>query len=94
MGTRLSANGTIGHFWPENKSKWLASLVHQLGIRTQEVAAVGDTLADVPMLRVVGHPFYVGTDRPDDLPERFHHPDGDIHEIAKGIVGIPATSTA
>ena len=60
----------------------------------QEVAAVGDTLSDMPMLRAVGHPFYVGTDRPHDLPERSCRADGDIYEIAKEIVSIPDTSTA
>jgi phosphoserine phosphatase len=59
-----------------------------LGLRLDEVAAVGDSRGDIDMLHTVGHPFFVGQTKPIGLEQVSHHPDGDIYEIAQLIVHI------
>ncbi|MFQ5873863.1 MAG: HAD family hydrolase [Dehalococcoidia bacterium] len=87
VGTGPSPNGDISHFWPHDKPRWLAELTQQLGLGLNEVVAVGDSSSDLDMLRVVGHPFFVGRDKPEGLEHVSHHPDGNIHEVAQQIVG-------
>ena len=87
VGTRLSAEGEIAHFWPHDKPRWVSKLADQLELGRHEVAAIGDSPGDVDMLRAVGYPYYVGRSKPDSLKEAFHYPDGDILRIAQHITG-------
>lgn len=94
VGSTLSPEGEISHFWPQDKHRWLAERARQLGVELGDVAAVGDSLGDVEMLRLVGHPFFVGSIKPDVLANVPHFPDGDIHTIAQHIVLSDSLSPA
>ena len=87
VGTGLSSDGQITHFWPEGKALWVAGLADKLGVDMRDVAAVGDSRGDVPMLLAVGHPYWVGEAVPAELDGRvIHEPDGDIRVVADSIV--------
>ena len=87
VGTALSPDGRITHFWPEDKALWLTELACKLNVDMRDVAAVGDTRGDVPMLLAVGHPYWVGGAVPPELNGRVvHQPDGDIRAVAESIV--------
>ncbi len=86
VGTRLAADGRIAHFWPEDKARWVAALAGRLGYDLREVTAVGDSAGDLPMLRVVGAPFFVGRCLPESLAAAVHQPEGDIERIARRII--------
>ncbi len=86
VGTRLADDGTIEHFWPEDKARWLRTLAVDLGIGLDQIAAVGDSSGDVPMLQTVGLPYFVGHDLPLELHAVSHLPDGDIDRIAQSII--------
>ena len=43
VGTGLSRDGRIRHFWPVDKARWLAEVAHALGVDMRDVAAVGDS---------------------------------------------------
>ena len=87
VGTGLSSDGQITHFWPEGKALWVAGLADKLGVDMRDVAAVGDSRGDVPMLLAVGHPYWVGEAVPAELDGRvIHEPDGDIRVVAERIV--------
>ena len=86
-GTGLSSDGEITHFWPRDKAFWLARLASRLGVDMDDVAAVGDSRGDVPMLSAVGHPYWVGETVPPQLNGKvIHEPDGDIRVVAESIV--------
>ena len=85
VGVRLSPDRQITHFWPHDKPIWVAELARDLGLDLGNVAAVGDSLNDLHMLRVVGHPFFVGAIKPEGLEESAYFPEGDILQIAKQI---------
>lgn len=87
VGTQYQADGPIGHFWPEDKPRWLRALAESLGLRMDQVAAVGDSVGDLPMLRVVAFPFFVGPTRPSGIDHLVHRPDGDILSIARDLIG-------
>ncbi len=80
VGTGLSDEGRIEHFWPADNARWVRELIGRLGLRRDEVAAVGDSWGDAEMLRSVGHPFFVGRSLPPGL-DAAHLPDGDILEV-------------
>ena len=87
VGTGLSSDGEITHFWPKDKALWLARLARKLGVDMGDVAAVGDSRGDVPMLSAVGHPYWVGETVPPQLNgEAIHEADGDIRVVAESIV--------
>lgn len=88
VGTGLAADGRIAHFWPEDKARWVAALASRLGCDLRAVAAVGDSSGDVPMLRLVGAPFFVGRQLPEGLAAAVHRPAGDIGWIAHRIVEL------
>ena len=75
--------GEIQHFWPSDKPLWLARHASSLGIDLSEVAAVGDSLGDVPMLAAVGHPFFVGAELPREIAHAVHAPNADLRDIAR-----------
>jgi phosphoserine phosphatase len=85
IGTGVQS-GDIQHFWPSDKPVWLAQHAHALGIELSEVAAVGDSHGDVPMLAAVGHPFFVGADLPAEIAHAIHAPNADLREIAQRIL--------
>lgn len=86
VGTNLAADGTITHFWPEDKARWIRALTVDRTIGLDQVAAVGDSAGDVPMLQTIGLPFFVGKSLPPGLPPVTHIPDGDIDQIARTII--------
>ena len=86
MGTGLSEDGTITHFWPQDKATWLERLAGDLGVRRRDAAAVGDSRADIPMLRFAGRSVWVGEALPPELSGvATHAPDGDIRLVAERI---------
>ena len=78
--------GEIQHFWPDDKPVWLARHASTLGIDMSQVAAVGDSHGDVPMLAAVGHPFFVGAELPREIAHAVHAPNPDMREIAQLIL--------
>jgi HAD superfamily phosphoserine phosphatase-like hydrolase len=87
-GTGLLDDGSVDHFWPEDKATWLEELMRRMGFRRDEAVAVGDSFLDAPMFSVVGQAIYVGSTVPLGV-HAIHVPDGDIYQIARGIVGGP-----
>ena len=90
VGTGLLPDGRISHFWPEDKALWVAGLADKLGVDMRDVAAVGDSRGDVPMLLAVGHSYWVGEAVPAELDGKVihHEPYGDIREVAESIVWV------
>ncbi len=86
VGTRVSEAGEISHFWPADKASWLARLARRLQLELTQVAAVGDSTGDLPMLRLAGFPIFVGKTRPEELSPEAHDPEGNIYRIAQRIV--------
>ncbi|MYD50320.1 MAG: HAD-IB family phosphatase [Dehalococcoidia bacterium] len=86
-GTALTPDGQITHFWPEDKALWLTHLARKLGVDMRDMAAVGDTRGDLPMLLAVGHPYWVAKAVPSELDGKVvHQPDGDMLAVAERIV--------
>jgi phosphoserine phosphatase len=79
-------SGEIQHVWPSDKPVWLSRHANSLGIGMSDVAAVGDSGGDVPMLAAVGHPFFVGAHLPAEIAHAVHAPDADLREIAQRIL--------
>ena len=88
VGTGVSATGCIDHFWPEDKPVWLRWHAAALGIALTDVAAVGDSTSDVPMLAAVGYPVFVGRDRPPAIAHAEHSPDGNLREIVERLLHV------
>ena len=87
VGTGLSPDGVITHFWPQDKALWLTRLSDNLGVDMRDVAAVGDSSGDLPMLLSVGHRYWVGQTIPPELHrEVIHEPGGDMRLVAHQIV--------
>ena len=87
VGQGLSAEGSITHFWPQDKANWLTELAGILGVEMKDVAAVGDSGGDIPMLLSVGHRFWVGQTIPTQLAGRvIHDPSGDIPLVAQRMI--------
>ena len=83
----LSSEGLITHFWPKDKALWLTGLADELGVDMKDVAAVGDSSGDRPMLLSVRHRYWVGRTTPTELDrEVIHEPGGDIAWLAHKIV--------
>lgn len=87
VGQGLSTEGSITHFWPQDKALWLTGLARELGVDMREVAAVGDSGGDIPMLLSVGHRFWVGETIPSQLEGKvIHDPSGDICMLAQRMI--------
>ncbi len=86
-GTGLTEDGQITHFWPEDKARWLVALAKRLSVDPAGVAAVGDSAGDIPMLRSVGHAFFVGEALPRELAHAAHRPAAHIGELVDEILG-------
>lgn len=87
VGTGLGDDGAVAHFWPEDKARWLRGLAADRGLEMGEVAAVGDSWGDVPMLRAAGRPYFVGPSLPPGLERAVYLPDGDLRRVAEHILG-------
>ena len=62
-------------------------LADRLGVNMRDVAAVGDSSGDIPMLLSVGHRYWVGQTIPPELDrEVVHEPGGDMRSVAESIV--------
>lgn len=85
VGTGLSGETEIDHFWPVDKARWLAGLIDELDLPPARVAAVGDSRGDIDLLLTAGHRYFVGAELPPELEGSIHYPDGDILEIARAI---------
>ena len=88
VGTQLLQTGEIVHFWPEDKPRWLARKIDELGLTRREVAAVGNSRDDMKMLRAAGYSFFVGPEKPDKLDEVLYYPDGNILQVSEVIARI------
>jgi HAD superfamily phosphoserine phosphatase-like hydrolase len=86
VGTALLEDGSVDHFWPEDKATWLEGLMRRIGVRRDETLAIGDSWLDVPMFGVAGEVIYVGPTVPPAV-HATHIPGGDIYQIARGIIG-------
>lgn len=84
VGTALDGAGRITHLLPEDKPVWSTALAARLGVPSDRTAGVGDSSGDVPLLRAVRHPYFVGTDLPGGLPRHaIHMPDGNLLALAR-----------
>jgi phosphoserine phosphatase len=86
FGTEPDGNGGFRHVFPATKPTLLAEYANALGVSPEQIAAVGDTPGDVPMLRTVRVSIYVGTTLPDDFTPTWHLPAAPIDEIARIIL--------
>ena len=87
VGARLSSGGLITHFWPQDKALWLTGLAAKLGVDMKDVAAVGDSSGDIPMLLSVGLRYWVGQTTPPQLDGKvIHVPAVDMRLVAHRIV--------
>jgi phosphoserine phosphatase len=87
IGTEYVPGGEGVGFWPEDKPTFVDRTAHALGIGMDQVAAVGDSSGDVPMLRAVGRSAFVGSVLPEAFTPDIHAPGGDILRIVKGLIG-------
>ena len=87
VGTGLSSDGLITSFWPRDKAAWLTRVARDLGTDVRDVAAVGDSRGDIPMLLSAGRRYWVGQTVPYELGRDVgHEPGGDILRVARRIV--------
>jgi phosphoserine phosphatase len=86
VGTGWQNDGTISHFWPEDKAIYLGSLLSELNLDRTALAAVGDSYGDIPMLNLASRSYFVGPDIPADLSHAEHWPDADIDQIVSSML--------
>ena len=89
VGTKATRERRIEHFWPEDKPGWLKGQAATRGVRLEDVAAIGDSRGDVPMLAAVGHPIFVGAERPEAIAHVEHAPNGDLREVVERLLARP-----
>jgi HAD superfamily phosphoserine phosphatase-like hydrolase len=85
-GTRL-IDGRVEHVWPTDKGRWLRSLIKQLDLPQQAVAAIGDSEGDRELLEAAGVRYCVGA-RKIEVEGVVHMPDASILEIAQQLVAM------
>ena len=89
VGTQWRADDEIVHFWPADKATWLAGRATEFGLHPAEIAAIGDSAGDLPMLNYAGTGYFVGQN-PADLPSHVRHwPAADISEIVRDLLSDP-----
>jgi phosphoserine phosphatase len=86
FGTEPDGNGGYRHVFPATKPTLLAEYANALDLSPEQIAAVGDTPNDVPMLRAARISIYVGPTLPDDFIPTWHLPAAPIDEIARIIL--------
>lgn len=90
LGTALLPGGGIGHVWAEDKAEWLEKKMRTAGLARRQVAAVGDSTGDLPLLSAVGLPVFVGKGTVAGLPETARHmPEADLRDVARRILDEP-----
>jgi phosphoserine phosphatase len=86
VGTEPDGNGGYRHVFPATKPTLLAEYASAADVSPEQIAAVGDTPSDVPMLRAARISIYVGTTLPGDFTPTWHLPGAPIDEIARVIL--------
>lgn len=86
FGTEPDGNGGYRHVFPATKPTLLAEYANALDVSPEQIAAVGDTPGDVPMLRTARVSIYVGITLPDGFTPTWHLPAASIDEIARLIL--------
>ncbi|MHB8160607.1 MAG: HAD family hydrolase [Thermoleophilia bacterium] len=87
IGSDLDGLGAIRHRWPLDKVRFIQSIMNKRGLRDVDVAAVGDSWGDIPMLELVGLPIFVGALDAKRLPNNtICLPNADIRDVAKAII--------
>lgn len=83
LGTRLGDDGSIAHSWAETKADWVNHLRAEHRLLRDEVAAIGDSAGDIPLLDTGGRAVFVGPALVDGLPAgTVHMPGADITDVA------------
>ncbi|WP_344507055.1 HAD-IB family phosphatase [Dactylosporangium maewongense] len=82
IATEILAGGGFRHVFPSSKPVLLEQYATSRGWSLADVAAVGDSHGDVPMLRACGMSVFVGPDLPDDLTPTAHLPGAAIDHLA------------
>jgi phosphoserine phosphatase len=85
LGTALRPNGSIRHCWARDKALFASRIERKLGLPKSRIAAVGDTVNDIPMLRAAGLPIFLGKTPPSRFNRLIHMPDARIDHIARYI---------
>ncbi|MEV4516740.1 HAD-IB family phosphatase [Dactylosporangium sp. NPDC049525] len=86
IATEILDGGGFRHVFPSTKPTLLAEHAAARGWSLADVAAVGDSHGDVPMLRACGTSVFVGADLPDGLTPTLHLPAAPIDEVARRIL--------
>ena len=87
VATELGESGHIEHVWSEDKAAWMERLASRLQVQSENVAAVGDSFGDVPMLRAASLPFYVGSHPPPGT-HVIHRPFANVVGLAQEILSM------
>lgn len=85
IATEPDGDGGFRHVFPSSKPILLADYAHGLGIGLDQIAAVGDSTGDVPMLDACGLSVFVGAGLPDGHTPNHHLPGASIDEVANTI---------
>jgi phosphoserine phosphatase len=87
LGSSVRADGSWDHVWAATKAEWVVDLAGALGFDLADVAAVGDSSFDVPMLHAVGVPVFVGLTNVPGLPEHtMSLPGADLRVVADSVL--------
>ena len=85
-GTSLDfESGEIEHFWAADKAAWLRRAMEDRGLASSEVAAVGDSAGDFPMLELAGTGVFVGGANPAISGVR-HMPAADLKDVSRFLM--------
>ena len=84
LGTSLTPGGEIGHVFADDKARWLGRLRVERGLARAEVAAVGDSANDLPMLRSAGVAIFVGP--APTAGDAMRLPGADIRDVASKLL--------
>jgi phosphoserine phosphatase len=86
IGTKIINGDTIEHLWPSDKSKFVNYLSNKMKIDLSQVAVIGDSSGDIPMLKIVQQAIYLGEVRPENIPNLIHWENDNILEIANYLL--------
>lgn len=79
--------GEFDDFGPENKGPWLRAKTASLGLKPDQVAAVGDSPNDYGMFEVAGTSFCVG-DTCAEFDSVIRRPNANIFDVAQEILAL------
>ena len=86
LGTDLLADGRIVHVWPRDKARWLKELAASYGVRSDRIAAIGDSWGDLEMLHAASLRVFVGSTVPSGLAQVIHAPNANLCRVADRII--------